>query len=279
MRLSNLTCAALAAAFLFPAPAESRAEVAQATSERADPPLPALAPDVGPGLPDTGLPAGTVKALLLRSWNDGGASGWSELNSQWPQYGTTPIVIDHSTLAGAQSFTYADLEASGADVIVLSDPAGGLKQYTPAEVDAVRRYADAGHNVIGTYAVFQWNGYNNHALAPVFGLNGQWRYASSVATISNGFQVLTPTALTQGLGSGWTSTGYAFSQLPLDQSPWSSLQLGSALPVAQCDAFEAVVTLYEAPTYSAIYISNMPEYFGSSADKQLLYNAITYSRP
>jgi hypothetical protein len=279
MRLSNFACAALAAACLIPAPAASRQVVAVPTSARAQPPLPAHSPNVGPTLPDTGLPAGTVKALLLRSWNGGGASAWSQLNAEWPQYGTTPIVIDHTSLAGAQSFSFADLEASGADVIVLSDPAGGLQQYTPAEVDAVRRYASGGHNVIGTYLVFQWDAYKNNALASVFGLDGKSRYATTPTTISNDFQVLIPTGLTQDLGSGWTSIGYPYSQLPLDQSPWGMPHLGSALPVAQCDALDAVVTLYEAPTYSAIYISNMPEYFGGSDDKQLLYNAITYSRP
>lgn len=279
MRLSNFAWAALSAELLIPAPAASRQVIGEPTPSRAEPPLPAHSPHVGPTLPDTSLAAGTVKALLLRSWNGGGASAWAALNVEWPQYGTTPIVIDHSSLAGAQSFSFADLEASGADVLVLSDPAGVLQQYAPAEVDAVRRYVEGGHNVIGTYAVFQWTVYKNNALAPIFGLAGQSRYASTAGTISNDFQVLTPTGLTQGLASGWTSTGYPCSQLPLDQSPWGSVQLGAALPVAQCDALDALVTLHEAPTCSAIYISNMPEYFGGPDDKRLLYIAITYSRP
>jgi hypothetical protein len=40
-----------------------------------------------------------------------------------------------------------------------------------------------------------------------------------------------------------------------------------------------IVTVYRTSTYIGVYISNMPEYFGSTNDKQLLYNAITLRRP
>jgi len=35
------------------------------------------------------------------------------------------------------------------------------------------------------------------------------------------------------------------------------------------------VSLYTAPTYTGVYVSNFPEYNGGTDDEQLLYNAVT----
>jgi hypothetical protein len=231
----------------------------------------------GPRLPDPSLPAGTVKALVLPSWNGGGASAWNVLKTQWPQFGDTPIVIDNSTLGGATSFTYAQLVASGADVLILSNPAGGNIQYSATEVQALQRYARDGHNLIGTYRVFQWGATYNNALAPLFGLQDTLRYWPNVNIISNQFQVLQESPLTDGVGpGGWVSKGYAASLLPQGGATWDVTGLAGAVPVAECDGFESIVTRYDAEGYVAIYASNMPEYDVGTADLQLLYNAITF---
>jgi hypothetical protein len=246
------------------------------------PPVPefhAIAPS--PRLPDPALPAAVVKALVLPSWDSGNALAWHTLNTQWPQFGSTQVVIDHGTLGGASDFTYAQLEASGADVLVLSNPAGGNVQYSPQMVEAVARYARAGHHLIGTYRVFQWGSIYNNGLAPLFGAQDTLRYWSSVNGISNQFNILQPSSpLLQGIGpGGWTSLGYAATQLPQAGMPWGIAGLAGAVPIAECDGMKAIVSVYEGQGYTGIYVSSMPDYNVGVDDLQLLYNALTYAAP
>jgi hypothetical protein len=93
-----------------------------------------------------------VRVFLLKSW--GVTTGWEDLKTQWPSFGKVPITIDDSKFISTD-FTYTDLVNSHADVIVLSDPAGGGKQYSADEIAAVAQYAAAGHNVLGTMQSFR----------------------------------------------------------------------------------------------------------------------------
>lgn len=237
-------------------------------------PAPAAGPD-GQG-PDAGS---AVLAALLPSWKSGQANGWIKLASQRSQYGSIPIVIDTS-LAGATGFTREQLVAIGADVLSISNPAGGVVQYSLAEVAAVARYAREGHNVLGTFLVFRWSTAFNHGLAPSFGLREDLRYTPRSLPISNQFQVLLDTPLTHGLGAqGWMSSGNPFTEILRGGVTRNVAGLAGAVPVAQCDGYKAIVSLFCAPTYSAVFISNMPEYFGNASDQQLFYNAITLPQP
>lgn len=228
---------------------------------------------------DPGPEGGAVVAALLPSWNAGGATGWSELAAQWPQFGSIPIVFDTS-LASAADFTYEQLAATGADVVILSDPAGGGMQYSQEEVAAVARYAREGHNVVGTFKLFRWMDTVNNALAPIFGLRADLPYTPVQVPISNQFHILVNTPLTVGLGpTGWTSAGYPFTEIVEGAVPWNMAGLAGAVPVAQCDGYKAIVSLFRTPNYAAVFISNMPEYFGNASDMQLLYNAITLPLP
>ncbi len=223
------------------------------------------------------LPVGAVavRAVVVKSWNDGSsASAWRELNAEWPMYGDRPIVIDTTTLLRA-NFTYADLVNSGADVIILSDPAGGVMQYRPEEIDAVAQYAADGHNVIGTYLVFTWANIDNRGLAPTFGLRPDLAYDNS--DISNRFNMISPSEclFTRIPGPSWTSSGYPVTQTPAGTLQWTDDTLAGAMIVADSDNLRAIASLYDGGTYSSIYITNMPEFYGSAIDKQLLYNALT----
>jgi hypothetical protein len=61
-----------------------------------------------------------------------------------------------------------------------------------------------------------------------------------------------------------------------DDLTWDTADLDGAKMVAQADSFRAMISVYDAPAYTGIYISNMPEHFGTGVDKQLLYNAIIF---
>lgn len=217
------------------------------------------------------VPAKSVKVLLLKSW--GVTSVWEAMKTNWQNFGKIPVTIDDSTYISSD-FTYQDIVASKANVIVLSNPAGGVQQYSPAEIAAVVKYAKKGHPVVGTYLVFQWATVDNRKLAPVFGLNATLQYNGAVA-ISNLFK---KTKLNQCLlkrisGGSWQSNGYPYTQVPSTGS-WKG-HLAKATAVAESDKYVGVVSLFTAPTYTGVYISNFPEYNGGTDDEQLLYNAVT----
>jgi hypothetical protein len=225
-----------------------------------------------PGNSEIDSPAKSVKALLLKSW--GTTSVWTDLKTNWSKYGKIPVTIDDSTYINSD-FTYQDLVNSKANVLVISNPAGNAKLYSPAEIAAVAKYARKGHTVIGTFLVFQWS-VDNRGLAPVFGLHSNITYNTTSVNISNQF---TKTGQRQCLlkgipGSSWQSQGYAQTQTPVASLSWTH-HLGKAEAVAEVDSFLGVITLYKAKTYTGVYVSNFPEYNGGTDDEQLLYNAVT----
>lgn len=224
--------------------------------------------------PPAARKAKPVKAVLLKSWGVG--SVWADLKTNWSQYGKTPLMIDDTSFVNSD-FTYQDLVNSKANVIVLSNPAGGKQAYTQSEVSAVSTYAAKGHSVIGTFEVFQSSTTDNRALAPVFGLKSGLQYTE--AEISNLFHKIKATecVFKDISGDSWQSYGYNYSQVPASRS-WLN-KLGQAQAVAQSDNYVGAISFYKAKKYMGIYISNFPEYYGGTNDEQLLYNAsICYAR-
>jgi len=216
--------------------------------------------------------AKTVTAIVVKSWNGGNDPVWGDLNTNWSTYGKIPVSIDYTSLSNSD-FTYQDLVNSKADVVIISDAAGGTQQYSSTEFAAIAKYAKKGHSMLATYATFEYSTYDNRGLAPVFGLKSTLTY--STTGISNDFKkVAKACLLTKIKGSSWQSNGYNYSQVPSNGS-WKK-NLGKAKAVADSDTFVGVVSLYTTKTYSGVYVSNMPEYNNvGGPDEQLLYNAIT----
>ncbi|ANM29455.1 hypothetical protein ABI59_07460 [Acidobacteria bacterium Mor1] len=273
MKRATKFCIALQLALMF---------VALSFAQGADSSPPLDLSPVKPKPPASAGEADTITAVVVRSWNDGNASGWRELNAEWPLYGDTPIEIDITSLGGALSFTYEDLVRIDADVVILSDPAGGLRQYSDEEIAAIERYVMEGHNIIGTYLVFRWVpgsvSADNSGLLPLFGFQRGIALFDGSETISNVFeqQDASSSLFNELPGPTWLSEGYPQSQRPEDLA-WGPEELAGARIVATADSNVGIVTVYDAPTYRATYISNMPEFHGGTADKQLLYNAIAYT--
>jgi hypothetical protein len=170
--------------------------------------------------------------------------------------------------------------------VILDDPAGNGKQFTAAEVDAVKAYADEGHGLIGTYLTFAWSGQgiDNSALAPLFGLVKDDGWGGGDATIVPTYHLRVnkhrgpAKALYRGLPNPYVSSGYNYSQRPGDGT-WSRNDLAGARIVAVNASRSAAITVYSRQqAYSAIYIANMPEYKGGAQDQQFLYNAIIYPK-
>lgn len=219
--------------------------------------------------PTAKVPAKTVTAIIVKSWGDNPV--WADLNTNWSKYGKIPVSIDHTTLVKSD-FTYADLVNSKADVVIISDAAGGTQQYSSAEFAAIAKYTKKGHSILATYASFQYSTYDNRGLAPVFGLSSSLTYDTT--GISNDFDRVKSGCLLTKIPKNWQSQGFAESQVPLSDT-WKG-NLGKAKAFADSDSYVGVISLYTTKTYSGIFVSNMPEYNTVGGDdEQLLYNAIT----
>jgi hypothetical protein len=216
------------------------------------------------------LAAKTVRAVVVKSW--GASPVWPDLTQNWSKYGTIPLSVDDTSLINGD-FTYVQLIASQADVIIISDAAGGQQQYSPTEFAAIAKYAAHGHTILGTYLTLQNGQYDNRGLAPVFGLDPTIEY--STIQISNQFDKVASACLLNRIpGSSWQSAGYDHSQLPAN-NPWNH-SLDHEKAIAQSDTYNGLVGLYHDNNHTGIYITNMPEYeVIGGVDEQLLYNALT----
>ncbi len=233
-------------------------------------------------------PAGAIKAVVVKSWGQCSSSSlvWDDLNANWSQYGSVPITIDYSdpNLCGT-SFTLAALEASGAHVVILDDPAGGIHQFTPDEIAALQTYTSEGHNILGTYLTFGYpaGGIDNSALAPLFGLQqgAGWTGGDTSVNTSYSLKIRHSDSqrakpLFRHVPNPYVSTGYNYSQRPGD-GVWNSNELNGARTVAKSGDKQAAIIQYMPAAYYAVFIANMPEYGGGSADEQFIYNAIIHA--
>jgi hypothetical protein len=174
-----------------------------------------------------------------------------------------------------------------ADVLWLSDPAGGEQQYSVTEIDAIRQYANEGHSILGTYLAFFFRDiqgaqpplYDNRGLAPVFGLRPDISYNGSEISAMQAFNILAPFELFRSLPNPYVSSAFPYAQVPADDLHWDANDLGSAHLVACTGDNRGVITWYQTDSYHAIYVSEMVEYHGSSLDTQFLYNALTIPEP
>jgi hypothetical protein len=240
----------------------------------------------GSSLPSTDTqlsPRTTINALVVKSWGNCSSNSliWDSVNSNWQNYGSVAISIDYSYTGLchlSDTVTLSALEASGADVVILSDPSGNHAQFSSDEAEALRQYANQGHNLIGTYLLLQYDTSDNRVLAPLFGLEPSRDYLLSGA-ITPTFDERDPTlALFRNVGDPYVSSGYPYTQQPAD-GLWQARDLTTANLVARTSDSQAAILVQRASAalaYSSIYISNMPEYGGSPIDEQLFYNAIIF---
>src|SRR5205807_1273582 len=122
--------------------------------------------------------------------------------------------------------------------VILSDPAGGVRQYSSSEVQALGKYVKAGHPIVGTFVTFQWDTIDNRALAPLFGLSSSLTY--NTAIISNEFMKVHQPCLFHNItGTSWQSLGYNYSQGPASGTWTGNLSFAGA--VAESDNYTGIV--------------------------------------
>jgi len=219
----------------------------------------------------------SIKVSVVKSWGD--VPVFKELTDNWSAYGSTQLTIDISLMNVRSNLTYQDLVDTDADVIWLSDPAGGSRQYSAAEITAVTDYAAAGHSILGTYVTFQWQEIDNRGLGDIFGLRSDIQYNTSEVSANQRFDILVDHALFNGISNPYVTSGYGEAQVPWNDEKWDAGDLGSAQLLARTDDGRGIITWYETDAYHAIYVSEMVEYKGSTVDTQFLYNALTIPEP
>jgi hypothetical protein len=226
-------------------------------------------------------PGATIKAVVVKSWGQcsSGSLVWDDLNANWSSYGSTPISIDYSNpqLCGA-SFTLAALEASGADVVILDDVAGGEQVFTAQEIADLTTYASEGHNLLATYVTFSYSGFDNTALAPLFGLKkgAGWTGGDNQINATYTLHRKKAKALLRHIPNPYQSIGLNYSQRPGDGA-WSKNELAGGVIAGINGDKSAAIISYKGPGYYATYIASMPEYGGGTEDEQFIYNAIIHA--
>lgn len=218
-----------------------------------------------------------VKVAVFRSTGTMflGQTVWGELNSNWAAYGDVPVQIDYTTLAG-NNINASQLQASGADVVVLSAP--GYLTYTLAEVTALKQYVEAGHGLVITYGTF-WG--QDLWLAPLVGL--ATTNAFDTVTLNDPMLVdlLAPDHfLFSGIQTPYVSGTSVRARPPLYQD-WGLADgdVVAHVRTAVAYATPGIIT-HETPDYRGVYFAYYPEDAsgGSNAqDKQVFYNSLLWA--
>jgi hypothetical protein len=216
----------------------------------------------------------TVTVAWIEGWGGGHANGslsWDHLESDWASYGDCAVTIIDIN----QSFTLADLTASGAEVILLGDVGGGTIQLSSAEMTAIETYVQAGNaGVLATY-LLSYNSADNSQLGALVGVSPSL-LSSTSSSISSTLTVQDAShPVMTALSSSFTAVSFSYGQSV--SGTWSAALLSGASIVAGTGS-EGPVVAYEGAAWNGVFITGMVEYNNSYTDsRQLLYNSLVWA--
>jgi len=222
--------------------------------------------------PDGG---GTFTVAYLPGFGDldNDAITFAQIAAEWRSLGECePVFVELD-----QPFSAADLVATGAHVVLASNPSGGLVQYSPAELAAIHDHVTAGNaGFVATYRLFHeiWD---NTALADLAGVDPLAHLASPSVACDTDVDVLDAAhPLAQNLPASFgLATSFGFAQ-PLNV-PWGTALLpGAQIVMESVDALNVVVA-YEGAAWRGIRISTFPELQSMPDARQLVYNALLWA--
>lgn len=236
-----------------------------------------------------------VKAVVLRSRGTTFPALWQYVNDHWNVFGATPVSIDVASFDHV-GITYAELAASGAEVVILDDARdpSSLEVYTSNEVAAIMRYVTEGHGLIVTGGTLR-----PAAHAPLLALlgfqewvGGQIYYATSRVDsivlaihqpgLPTGLTAFTTQSLSYYSGSDWNNDGRIS-----DMADWASVIV---TPRAKIVAYiwnwtpdhsrleTSVISYIETRDYRAVFSGAGQSADGSMTgdDLQFFYNSVVY---
>ena len=214
------------------------------------------------------------KIVILDSGGaDSPPPSWNTLNTNWMSYGDTPIVIDYETF-NYEGIAYAHLKQEKPDVLVIScaiDSTTG--EFTDPEVMEIEKYIKEGHGFITTDASLYYSYPNNNKFAQLFGVKDQ-EYDYHWAGPSN-FNILNTSHPLFNSISNPYDPAFTGSSIPKGDSTWDSADLaGGTLVALGNGGGDGAIIAHRG----LVFISNWPEYNSNTADLQLLYNAMVWSK-
>lgn len=198
---------------------------------------------------------------------------FTQIAADWASLGDCqPVFVQLS-----QPVTEANLAASGAHVVLASNPSGGTTQYSAMEIADIHAYVMAGNaGFVSTYLLVH-DMWNNAALADLAGIDPLAHQADSSIGCSPDVDVLDAThPLATGLPASF-SLASAFPNAQDLGGPWADALLGSAQIVMQSSDGNNVVVAYEGASWRGTRLSAFPEYESVADARQLLYNALLWS--
>lgn len=217
----------------------------------------------------------SLTAAWVTGWGSTYTSGsldWVSMMARQASYGSCTVSI----VGVGRGWTAASLVATGAEVVIVGDPAGGTVQYTAAEIAAIQSYTSAGSGGIVVTFLLGYNSYDERVLANLVGINSTYVTTAQDTLSSNSTIVLDTThPLASGLPGTFTLTQYAYEQ-ELTTS-WAGALLSGGSVVMANSSSENVVIAYEGAAWNGVWFSSMPEYSTTSADRErALYNALVW---
>jgi len=226
-------------------------------------------------------PEHTVNVSVLRSYGTlapiyGEEIMWQELSETWWKYGNVDIEIDYESL-NILDITYDDIEATGADVIYLSNAWSNIFQYTESERNAIENYVASGRGIIASGGTFSEDGIDrNMELAHMFGLDtsvpGIWS-----ADFHDPFNiVVTDHPIFENVGDVY-NTGNNFACANHHITHGDVIAFGESSGFIGPD-FYAYFMEAEYGGGNTIHFPNVPEYGDANRqDKTVLYNSMVRS--
>jgi hypothetical protein len=229
-------------------------------------------------------------AVVLDSYGTDYASTtfWDYLNLNWPTYGDLRVVIDYTSL-NKEGITLADIEATHADVLIISDAWSDTYYYgwefSDSEIEAIKTYVLRGHGIIATSGTFDtWTAPNNQKLAELFGMDPtiwyNWGTDGDQKETNGVFDLLTPrhNELWKNIANPYLG-GSMVTLNPIPSSDWTMQGVTTGwMEALSTDHLAAVIT--NEGVHKAVYFTCMLELQGqySENNRQLFYNAIAWAQ-
>jgi len=172
--------------------------------------------------------------------------------------------------------TYEKLASTEADAVVICDPAGGNRQYSASEADAIQNYLITGNKGLFISYALNYGSFNDAVLARLVGVNGTL-LANTSSLHGNTFDLLEPShPLFLNISNPWYSNGYYDSQA-LNGSSWSeAVKSGEARILARTTDSLAYVIAFDNLIWRSVWATSMPDYHGNDEDMQFIYNSIIW---
>ncbi len=166
-----------------------------------------------------------IKIAVIRgsgTTREGFIKTWDHLNLNWRKYGRNEIIIDYATL-NKLNISAADLQASQADVLVISSFPDQADPLSAEECNSIAAYVQAGHGLYASGAILVGDSASNPRLTPLsslFGirpdLNFRWDYLS----YGESMELLSPDDLLAGGINSPLVPDYSASTVPVTASFW-----------------------------------------------------------